>query len=372
MGLCGSSLSPEQKMSKSLDAQAEADFAADRRKIKLLLLGAGESGKSTIFKQMKILYGVGFQPDDLKATVPVIHSNVIGSMQALCTATDTLGIPVASADEKAYILTLDPDEDPCEGKTAEAIKTLWTDDGIQSAYEQRSKFQLNDSAKYYFEKLDVISAPGYVASIEDLLKSRVRTSGIVEECYKIEDTDFVMYDVGGQRNERKKWIHCFDDVTAIIFVASASEYDQSLFEDASVNRMEEAVTLFADIANSRWFKNSAVILFLNKRDLFEQKIKKVDIKSEGAADTPDRFLDYPHGMCTCEEADTTGCAEKGCGVQPKARDYILSLFQKQYTSGPQLYHHVTCATDTGNVEHVFNACREVILEQNMAGSGFMS
>lgn len=67
-----------------------------------------------------------------------------------------------------------------------------------------------------------------------------------------------MYDVGGQRNERKKWIHCFDDVTAIIFVASASEYDQSLFEDASVNRMEEAVTLFADIANSRWFKNSAV------------------------------------------------------------------------------------------------------------------
>ena len=153
--------------------------------------GAGESGKSTIFKQMKILYGVGFQPDDLKATVPVIHSNVIGSMQALCTATDTLGIPVASADEKAYILTLDPDEDPCEGKTAEAIKTLWTDDGIQSAYEQRSKFQLNDSAKYYFEKLDVISAPGYVASIEDLLKSRVRTSGIVEECYKIEDTDFV-------------------------------------------------------------------------------------------------------------------------------------------------------------------------------------
>lgn len=77
-------------------------------------------------------------------------------------------------------------------------------------------------------------------------------------------------------------------------------------------------------------------------------------------------------MCTCEEADTTGCAEKGCGVQPKARDYILSLFQKQYTSGPQLYHHVTCATDTGNVEHVFNACREVILEQNMAGSGFMS
>jgi hypothetical protein len=60
-----------------------------------------------------------------------------------------------------------------------------------------------------------------------------------------------MYDVGGQRNERKKWIHCFDDVTAVIFVASLSEYDQVLYEDNTVNRMDEAVTLFADIANSR-------------------------------------------------------------------------------------------------------------------------
>lgn len=61
-----------------------------------------------------------------------------------------------------------------------------------------------------------------------------------------------MYDVGGQRNERKKWIHCFDDVTAVIFVASLSEYDQVLYEDNTVNRMEEAVTLFSDIANSRY------------------------------------------------------------------------------------------------------------------------
>lgn len=52
----------------------------------------------------------------------------------------------------------------------------------------------------------------------------------------IDGTIFEMYDVGGQRNERKKWIHCFDSVTAIIFVAALSEYDQVLFEDASTNR----------------------------------------------------------------------------------------------------------------------------------------
>lgn len=54
--------------------------------------------------------------------------------------------------------------------------------------------------------------------------------------YEIDGSIFEMYDVGGQRNERKKWIHCFDNVTAVIFVAALSEYDQCLFEDASTNR----------------------------------------------------------------------------------------------------------------------------------------
>lgn len=58
-------------------------------------------------------------------------------------------------------------------------------------------------------------------------------------------------DVGGQRNERKKWIHQFDDVTAIIFVVAISEYDQTLFEDEEENRIVEALSVFQDICNSR-------------------------------------------------------------------------------------------------------------------------
>jgi hypothetical protein len=39
-----------------------------------------------------------------------------------------------------------------------------------------------------------------------------------------------MVDVGGQRSERRKWIHCFENVTSIIFLVALSEYDQILFE----------------------------------------------------------------------------------------------------------------------------------------------
>ncbi|CAM9982973.1 unnamed protein product [Choristocarpus tenellus] len=117
-----------------------------------------------------------------------------------------------------------------------AIRDLWTDEAMQRIWERRSEYQIVESVKFYFNAMDRIMPDDYVATQQDVLYSRVRTSGIVTERYEIDGSTFEMYDVGGQRNERKKWIHCFDDVTAVIFVAALSEYDQCLFEDASTNR----------------------------------------------------------------------------------------------------------------------------------------
>ena len=105
-----------------------------------------------------------------------------------------------------------------------------------------------------------------------------------------------MFDVGGQRSERKKWIHCFEGnsclftifvdifnqlfvyinfsgVTAIIFCVALSGYDLVLAEDEEMNRMMESMKLFDSICNNKWFVETSIILFLNKKDLFEQKIK---------------------------------------------------------------------------------------------------
>ena len=46
-----------------------------------------------------------------------------------------------------------------------------------------------------------------------------------------------MFDVGGQRSERKKWIHCFESVTSIIFCTALSEYDQVLLEEKNQVRL---------------------------------------------------------------------------------------------------------------------------------------
>ena len=74
--------------------------------------------------------------------------------------------------------------------------------------------------------------------------------------------------MGGQRNERRKWLHCFDGVTAIIFVVALSEYDQTLYEDEKEPRMAETLEVFDTICKNSIFKNKSMIIFFNKVTLF--------------------------------------------------------------------------------------------------------
>jgi hypothetical protein len=225
---------------------------------------------------------------------------------------------------------------------------------MQQGWSQHAKIQSADisfeSAAKFIKDIDAIAAFDYIPSLEHVLQVRVRTSGLIEEKYLIDGTEFVMYDVGGQRNERKKWIHCFDDVNAVIFVAAISEYDQVLFEENAVNRMVEAIQLFEEICNSRWFTRTDMILFLNKKDLFEEKLESLPINAV------DEFKDFD-GPAEDFEA---------------GKEYFLQKFlQQNKNQEKEIFHHVTCATDSQNVEVVFNAAKEIILKTNLAGSGFM-
>jgi len=90
--------------------------------------------------------------------------------------------------------------------------------------------RLNDSTRYFFERAADILSSNYQPTEQDSLRARVRTTGIVQQHFEIKERKYTMFDVGGQRNERRKWIHCFDNVTACIFVTAISEFDQKLYE----------------------------------------------------------------------------------------------------------------------------------------------
>jgi guanine nucleotide-binding protein G(i) subunit alpha len=123
-----------------------------------------------------------------------------------------------------------------------------------------------------------------------------------------------MFDVGGQRSERKKWIHCFEAVTCIIFCVALSEYDQVLLEVNTMNRMEESLNLFASIVNSAWFTRTSIVLFLNKIDIFRKKLLTVPLE---------RYYPDYEGIPQSYKKMTSGGPDAG-----KAAKYILYRFSQ--------------------------------------------
>jgi hypothetical protein len=276
-------------------------------------------------------------------------------MKTLCEQSDELrhkvpgtGVNPALHPSKQYMLEMKETE-IIDSRIAAHLAALWRDPGIQVTYEHRSMYQLTDSTAYFLDKILEVGADGYLPTEQDVLRSRVRTTGIVENEFIIDGNQFKMFDVGGQRNERKKWIHCFSDVTAVLFVAALSAYDLVLYEDEDTNRMEEALNLFEEICNSRWFKKTSMILMLNKRDLFAEKIAKVPLTV-----TFKHYKGDPHNYDQCVE-------------------FIKNQFEtKRQDAAKPIYTHICCATDKNNMRHVFNAVKDIVIRRSLQEGGLLT
>jgi guanine nucleotide-binding protein G(i) subunit alpha len=269
-------------------------------------------------------------------------------------------LPEATASAAAVIMSLPPNT-PVDATVAEAVETLWTDPTIRSVFAQRSKFQLPESVDYFFGRVREVAAPGYVPSVDDVLNLRVRTSGIHCEEFIIDGVPFDVYDVGGQKSERRKWIHAFDDVTAVIFVAAISEFDQVMFEDESQNRLVDSLALFEEVVNSRHFAKASTILFLNKYDLFLKKL------ADGAK------LQQPNAQPFAAEKNPVLNADYTGGQDPDAavRFLVSKYLSRCNDARRDVFWRVTCATDTGSVGTVLHAAKETILRQNLLDSGLV-
>lgn len=307
---------------------------------------------------MKLLFGKPWTSEERKSMKPTVFANIVQNMKQMVCYVRLHGIKVELMNVASEIDGLAEDA-PVDAALAAKIKLLWRDQGIQTAWKERSKFQVLDCLEYFCNNIDRIGKSDYLPNEMDILQARMRTSGIVEEKYVIDEVQFNMFDVGGQRNERKKWIHCFDNVTAVVFVAAINEYDQVLFEDNHTSRIDEALKLFEEICNSPWFKRTSMILFLNKNDIFEEKLFKYPLRIPG-----ERYDDFKGPY-----ANEPGVSK--AKAIDAAQQYLLKLFlSKNQNEEKEIYHHITCATDTRNIELVFAATRDIILKANLNGYYF--
>ncbi|KAH9467388.1 hypothetical protein Pst134EB_033251 [Puccinia striiformis f. sp. tritici] len=353
---CGPSKPAEDRdashRSAAIDAQLRKDRSNARKEIKILLLGAGESGKSTLVKQMKCLWDQPYTQSERESYREVIFANTITSIQVVLDALPALQhitIPAEHGDAERIdlLLTLPPDshDTPClDPKVADAICQLWSRPGLKQAVALSHLYQLNDSASYYFDNIIRIAQPGYIPTEQDIVRSRVKSTGISESKFNVGQLIWKVFDVGGQRSERKKWIHCFENVNVLIFFVAINEYDQVLYEDECVNRMAEAATLFDSICNSQWFRQTQMILFFNKIDLFKAKLLTSPLSS--------RFPDY--------DGDNS--------YESAAKFIHRNFLQLCRDPNKDIITHFTCATDSQQISVVLAGVQESILRKNLAAA----
>jgi GTPase SAR1 family protein len=440
----------EAGRSDAIGRELDALREGSTERVRMLLLGPGDSGKSTIFKQMRILHGSPLHDGDLRMYGVIVRSNVVTAMRKLCKllrdlkfedqlAAEGMTGPsesaVATADgaggssecdhngcgggtqprrttmlspKEAYDILVAqlvnnaagrmrpppedawassstmndsscpddrPDDvrDPCPpdddwigyspraGRAPNAdartflrlwrpMAVLWDSRTMKEVWMRRAEANVVDGHILFLDDMERIASPEFRPTDRDILNARTRSTTVVTETYRIDGVDFEICDVGGQRSERRKWIDCFDNVDAVIFVVALSEYDQTLGESKMTNRMVESLALFRSVCNHKAFANSSILLFLNKMDLFAEKILHSDIRKQGP------FQDY-HG--------SPGEFQEGVM-------YFIHRFKKCLMKDEikDSYVHVTCATDTDNIKFVMNSVRESIRTENLRRSGF--
>ena len=198
----------------------------------------------------------------------------------------------------------------------------------------------DESTNYIFTRVDAICTPHFKSSQDDILRFRNPTVDFSTVDYDKEYVTLRFIDVGGQRKERLKW-NSVGKVTAVIFVVALDEYNKTLIEDVTRNRMKESLLLFRMIS-TKHFKGTPIILFLNKRDLFEEKIKTVDLRC--------CFSDYTGG---CDYAN--------------ALEYITNHF-RDVAAPSEIFVNVTCATDVGQMEHTIGALEQIVFDMNVGAN----
>ncbi|KAJ1036346.1 hypothetical protein NDA13_000226 [Ustilago tritici] len=236
---------------------------------------------------------------------------------------------------------------------------LWNDDPRCRALRKRGLFldsQSDAATSFFLDSYTRILSPLYSPSDEDILHSRVRTLGISESIFRIDKSlTYRIYDVGGSRSQRTAWAPFLDDVESIIFLAPLSAFDQPLIEDPDTNRLADTFALFNQIVSNPLLSGASIILFLNKIDLLEKKLRagvklgKYWVEYEGDNDFEAVWRWFRGKFREC-----------------------LRMAEDEMGGGKRrLYVHTTVATSTKQIRAILMSVKDNVLRENLKVTGLV-
>ncbi|KAL5021118.1 hypothetical protein ScPMuIL_000273 [Solemya velum] len=362
--------------SRSIDHQLDEDRERRQKEVQLLILGGAGSGKSTFIKQIQLNYGDGFPESERLKFRTQVYENVVESIHVLldCMKSFNLTFKQEGIQKKVQEFQLKyprlnlkalfdeiPDDDNFSNDTERVMKMesrlirdyyidkldsglilpIWNDEAIQTCFTRRKEYAgISMAYEHYLSSMKRICDQYYVPTIKDILFIRRPTLGVKEYSFTVNSFLFRFVDVAGQKSQRKKWIHLFEGVTAIFFFVSLSGYDETLDEDETLNSLQDSLQTFHQVTHNPYLERTDCILFLNKYDLFEQKIKKTNLNT--------CFPEY------------SGSPNTEMGVE-----FIRECFRKNSLGHRHLYTHIMCAIDVEKMRNVLRTVIDTVMDLNM-------
>jgi len=327
--------------------------------IKVLCLGVGGCGKTTFVKQMKIIHGIKWSEAELDAYLRIIRGNFVNGMQECLQIASNIGktLLTANVEHEKHVTSLRARTVDLKPDLLERLMALWKDPIIQDVVEKHQEQLTITHLPYFFEHVERITQADYKPTDEDILRCRQRTAGASSASVYIDKNYFEFFDIGGQKPERAKWeqILAEHEFSSVLYFIAADEFDvEDEEKEFQRTKMEISRFIFSEIVNSNIVNADVpIILFLNRRDLFEERIQD----PEGYKQFQAIFPNYSGGQ------------EAKAGLE-FIRDLFLETIRDPEHSNP-IKSHYTCALDTESMVVVWRSVREYLLKQALKDTGLL-
>ncbi|KIK61988.1 hypothetical protein GYMLUDRAFT_73000 [Collybiopsis luxurians FD-317 M1] len=237
---------------------------------------------------------------------------------------------------------------------AEDMIKLWNDPTIR-ALLKALRLRLEDTPGFFLDDLERVTALKYIPTDDDVLKARLKTTGVTEHRFVLTTggmlhRDWRIFKVGGARSLRvAAWAPFFDSVHAIILLAPLSCFDQFLVEDPTVNRLEDSLLLWKTIVSNQLLQNTQLILFLNKCDVLKAKLESGIQFNKWVVSYGDRPNTFD-------------------GVSKYMREKFATMHKNHSTTARAFYCHLTLVTDVKSTFLILVDVRESIIRKSMSNS----
>ncbi|KAH8833997.1 heterotrimeric G protein alpha subunit B [Flagelloscypha sp. PMI_526] len=331
-----------------IEAYLKEERALSKNILHFLVLGTPGSGKSSILRnfgtpRQNIVEYTMAERDSYREN---IFSYLVKAMLVILEEVDALDLMLRAANEEfaSVILDLDP-KGTFSGADmplhiSRAFANVYSDPAVKTVLSRSKKLDRISQGLYFLEEFERIASPHYLPSDLDI-QHCCELTGITNCQFGVGELTYVVWDVNGQRGQRRKWVNCFEKITAIFFIVSMSSYDE-LDPGGTQTGIEQSLSLLDDVSNCTWFQDTAVLLIFNKIDLFAEKL--------------------PHNPLSEYYPDFTG----GSNFD-EACDFVVNRFVSLNKNPDREFY--TCFThaggnkpDLGLTKFILNTAQHIILQ----------